>query len=315
MYGSYNRIFVALESAGFLILPDDYDIAHDDDDDDDDDDGQMDYSSFHPCPDRYVKGCLKMNISVKTKIETLLLDNKELQESTLPAVDVHYLYLIDNLCKLLESCDPGVFIDKCASLMASYNYNIPLFSDEVLKVFSEYHNVPVMLRYLMCYCTWCDLSVVAKLLETCDYPEGVRLLQQFKHMIDFTKTIMEYPISNVDSSMVLPQNISYAMMVTKYESVNCPLSLKHIEMIKSLITERCGITFISCQFLAITNDFQDFHWLIPERIVQLIVDKVEENSSYFHHSGLKELSIYPYANSRNLFITDLSTDSSSGKVR
>ena len=59
----------------------------------------------------------------------------------------------------MESCDPGVFIDKCATLMASYIHDIPLFSDETLKDLGRYHNVSVMLRYLMCYFSWYDLSI------------------------------------------------------------------------------------------------------------------------------------------------------------
>ena len=295
-----------------MSLPDDYDITlHDDDDDD----GQIYYSSFYSSLNQYVKGCLKMNLSVK--IKPTLPDYKELKEAESLDVNIHYLYIIDNLCKLLESCDPGMFIDKCSSLMANYNHNITLYSDEVLKEFGEYHNVPIMLRYLMCYCTWCDLSVILKLLEICDYPNGMRLLQNFKHVIDFTKPITEFPISNPDSLMIPSESSPYTVMVTKYELVNSPLSLKHIEVIKSLITEKCEITFISCQFLATTNDSQVFHWLIPKSVAPLIVDKVQEHSSYLHKSGIKELCIYPYitGDNRNFLFTALPTDSNIENVR
>ena len=266
----------------------------------------MDHLSFHSCPNQYIKDCLKMSISVKNKMQTLFPDNKKPQESTLPDIDIHYLYLIDYLCKLMESCDPGVFIDKCASLMASYHYNIPLFSDEILKEFSEYHNVPVMLRCLMCYCTWCDLCVILKLLETYDCQDGVKLLQKFKHTIDFTKPITKYPITTTDPPVIVSEKSPYTVMVVKYEPVNFPLSLKHIEMIKSLITEICEITYISCQFLATANDFQEFYWLIPKSVALLIVDKIQKNSSYLYKSGIKELLIYP---GNNLVSTsDLSTD-------
>ena len=286
-----------------MSLPDNYDITLDGDD------GQMDHSLFSPSLDQYVKGCLNMNLSFK--IQPTLPDYKEPKEFD---VNIHYLYLIDNLCKLLESCDPGVFIDRCASLMASYNHNITLYSDEVLKEFGEYHNVPIMLRYLMCYCTWCDLSVVLKLLEICDYPDGVRLLQNFKHMIDFTKPITEYPVSSL---MIPSESSPYTIMVTKYELVNSPLSLNHIEVIKSLITEKCEITFISCQFLT-TNDFQVFHWLIPKSVAPLIMDKFQEHSSYLHKSGIKEFYIYPYItgdNRKTFLITALPTDSNIENVR
>ena len=248
----------------------------------------------------------------------MLPDYKELHKSKLPDVDIHYLYLITNLCKLIESCDPGVFIDKCASLMASYKYNIPLFSGETLKKFSEYHHAPVMLRYLLCYCTWCDLSIVIKFFEICDYPEGIKLLQKFKHMIDFTEPITEYSVSNPESLMTPSINSPHTVMVTKYEPVNCLLSLKHIEMLKSLITEKCEITFISCQFLAAANDFQEFYWLIPKSVVPLLMERIQENTRYLHIIGLKDLSVYPCItndNKRNLLFTDLSTDSNIERVR
>ena len=252
-----------------------------------------------------------MNLSVKNTVQTLLAEYKKLQEPTLQDIDICYLQLFDNLCKLMESCDPGVFIDRCASLMASYNYNIPLFSDELLKELSEYHNVPAMLRYLMCYCTWCDLSIALKLFEIYNHPDGVKLLQKFRHMIDFTKPITEYPVHNPDSLLVPSENSPHTIMVTKYEPVNCPLSLKHIEMIKSLIAEKCVITFISCQFLSTTNDFQEFYWLIPKSVVPLIADKVKKSNSDLYKSGIKALSFYPGDN----LISGLSADSNVGKVR
>ena len=126
---------------GFLNLPDD-DITLDDGEDNDD---QMDHSSFHPCLDQYVKSCLNMNLSVKNKrLLSLPADYKGLKKTKLPDVNIQYLYFIDELCKLMESCDPAVFIEKCANLMASNHHNITLFSDKVLKEFGEF------IMYLLC---------------------------------------------------------------------------------------------------------------------------------------------------------------------
>ena len=132
-----------------MNLPDDCDVMLDEDEDSND---HINHS-FHPCVEHYVKSCLKMNISVKGKMWHVLIDHKELKETKLANVNIQYLYLIDELCKLMESCDPRVFTDKCTSLMASDIHSIPLFSDKALKDFSEYHNVSIMLRYLMCYFT------------------------------------------------------------------------------------------------------------------------------------------------------------------
>lgn len=281
----------ALQFGGFLKLPDDYDIALDDNEYEDNDDGQVHYSSFYPYFYQYVlKDCVKMNLSIKNKPQPI--PDEKVSKS--PDITIQYLCLIDDLCKLTESCDPGVFIDKCATLMASYIHNIPLFSDEVLKNFREYLNVSVLLRYLMCYFTWCDLSVIIKLLEICDYPDGVRLLQKFKHQIDFTMPMMDYPISYPHSLMLPSENSPYTVMVTAYELESSLVSLKHMEVIKSLITEKCEITFISCQFLGISDDTQHFHWLIPKSIASFLVINVEKNWTFLNKSGIKNFSIHPH---------------------
>ena len=297
-------------------MPDDYVITLDDDDDNDKDadqnvGGEIDHKPFHPYLDQYVKNCLKMNLSIKSIMQPVLPDHKELK---LPDVNIQYLCLIDDLCKLMESCDPGVFIDKCGSLMASYSLNISLFSDEVLKEFDEHHNASIMLRYLMCYCTWCDLSIVLKLLEICNYPNGIKLLQKFKCMIDFNKSITEYPISFPYSLMTPVDTSHFAVMVTRYEPDFFPIPLKYIEVIKSLITEKCEITFISCQFLGVATDSQAFHWLIPKSVVALIASKVKENCNYLQRNGIKKLFIYPLFANDILSCAAISIDSNVEKV-
>ena len=160
----------------------------------------------------------------------------------------------------MESCDPVVFTDKCASLMASDSHNIALFSDELLKHFSKYDNVSVILRYLMCYFTWYNLSVLQKLLEICDLPDCLELLEEFKQQIEFTKPITEHPICNLNPLIILSDTSPFTVMATQCEANYSPLSFKHVKAIKSLITKTCKITSISCQFL--TNDLQVFYWLI-----------------------------------------------------
>ena len=265
-----------------MILPDDYDITTDDDNDDD---CQMDrFSSL----DQYVNSYLKMNLTLKSKIHCSYS-----KESISPDISIQYLHLINGLCKLMESCDSMVFIDKCASLMASDSHNIALFSDKLLKDFRECDNVSVTLRYLMCYFTWYDLSVVQKLLEICNYPDCTKLLEEFKYQIDYTKSITEYPIFNSNSLMIPSDTSFYTLMATQYEPEHSPLSFTHVKEVKSLITKTCEITSISCQFLTKANDLQVFYWLIPKTIVPLMVSKVQHNCDHLQKSGIKELSIYP----------------------
>ena len=261
-------------------------------DEDEDSDDHIIYS-LHPCIDHYVKSCLKMNISVKGKKQHLLTEHIELKETKLPDVNIQYFYLIDELCKLMESCNPGVFTDKCAGLMASDIHNIPLFSDKVIKDFGKYHNVSIMLRYLMCYFSWCDLSVIQQLLKTCGYPDGVRLLNKFKHQIYYTRQFTEYPIPSPHSVMIPSDASPYTVMAIWYKPEHFSLSLRHIEVVKSVITESCEVTPICCQFLATkTVDYQIFHWLIPKSVVSLMVRKAQENCSYLRKHGIQAMSVF-----------------------
>ena len=283
-------LILALASAGFLNLSDDCEIIPDEDEDGDD----HTEHSFHTCLDHYVNSCLKMNLSFKGKMQRSLTDHKELKEIKLPDINIQYLYLIDDLCKLIESCDPGVFTDKCASLMASDVHNIPFFGDDkFVKDFGEYHNVSIMLRYLMCYFTWCDLSMIQELLETCGYPDGVRLLKRFKHQIECTRQFTEYAIPNSHSLMIPSDSSPYTLMVTQYESAHTLLSYKQIEVIKSVISESCEIKPICCYFLAKAMDYHFFHWLIPKSVAPLVAKKAQENCSYLHEHCIKDMFIFP----------------------
>ena len=235
-----------------------------------------------------------MNLSVKGKIQCLLTDHKELKETKLPDMNIQYLCLIDDLCELIESCDPGVFTDKCASLMVSDVHNIPFFGDDYfVKDFGEYHNVTIMLRYLMCYFTWCDLSMIQELLETCGYPDGVRLLKKFNHQIECTRQFTEYAIPSSHSLMIPSDSSPYTVMVTQYKSEHISLSLKHIEVIKSVISESCEIKPVCCYFLAKAIDYHFFHWLIPKSVAPMVARKAQENCIYLHKHGIEDMSIFP----------------------
>ena len=94
--------------------------------------------------------------------------------------------------------------------------------------------------------------------------------------------------------MIPSESSPYTVMATHYELEHSSLSLKHIEMIKSLITKKCEVTFHSCQFLAMATDSKVFHWLILKSMAPLILSKVQENWSYLYKNGFKKLSIYPY---------------------
>ena len=289
-------MFIVLQSAGFLYLPDDYDITALDEDDVNSDslnsDGLANHSFSHFFLDSYVNSCLKMNVSVKKQVQPLLpmqnvLLSVDYNTEILISTINQYLYLVDNLCKLMESYDPGVFLDKFSSLMASDVHNIPLFSSDFLKKLDDYRDVSVMLRYLMCYFTWCDLSTVMELFKLCNYPDGVKLLLEFNDQVKFTK-----PIANYSESLVVPSESStYTVMAIFTDMIFIPWAIRKIKL---RICRICEITFISCQFLGIAYDFKVLYWLIPKSIASLILSKAQENWRHLYNCGIRKLSIYGY---------------------
>ena len=81
-----------------------------------------------------------MNIFMKQKFLTSP-DSKELTDvkrSNSLNVNIQYLHLMDVIYKLLESHDPSLFVQKCASLMASNTHNIALFSSNFLQQLNGY---------------------------------------------------------------------------------------------------------------------------------------------------------------------------------
>ena len=289
-------MFIVLQSAGFLYLPGDYDITALDEDDVNSDslnsDDQADHSFSHFFLDYYINICLKMNVSVKKQVQPLLL-----MQNILLVADYNtkilinrYLYLVDNLCKLMESCDPGVFLDKCSNLMASDAHNIPLFSSDFLKEIDDYCDVSVMLRYLMCYFTWCDLSTVVELLKTCNYPGGVEMLQKFNDWVKVTEPA-NYHVFIPESLMIPSGSSTYTVMVILTEMITIPWN---IERIKLKLYRICKITLIACQFLGMDYDSKVLYWLIPKSVASLILSKAQENWEDLYIYGIRKLSIYGY---------------------
>ena len=214
-------------------------------------------------------------------------------------VDVQYLYLMDTLCKLLESHDPRVFIDKCASLMASDTHNITLFSKRFIKQLSEQNNTAIILKNLFCYSSWCDHLVIKKLLEICDFSEGQRLLEQFESQIDFTLPITHFPISVPSSHMIPSESSDYTVMTTQCVQEHSLLSLEHIRVVKSLITGITDMNDTCCQFLAKRDNPVMLFWLIPRITVSLISTKMQEKYNHLHESGITEILFHPIIASPN----------------
>jgi len=295
LYSKHVRVVldVAFESAGFTTIPealcDDVDSTETE---------SLTLSQFYL--DKFgINNFLGMNISIQSERQqfvTLPGYDEVIKKFDPSNVDIQYLYLMDTLCKLLESHDPRVFIDRCASLMASDTHNITLFSDEFIKKLNECGNTAVMLKSIMCYSTWCDHSVLKKLLqgsESCDFSEGLRLLEQFENQIDFTLPIIHFPISVPSSHMIPSESSDCTVMITQCLQEHSLLSLEHIRVVKSLITEITDMNDTCCQFLAKKDKPFILFWLVPRSVVSFINTKLQDSYDHLYENGITEVAFYP----------------------
>lgn len=286
----YDTLVNALSVAGYTSLPDSFELMQDDDSD------SIETNVWQSSPDKH--SFLNMNLSTGSRKQQFLTlpDSKELKDSRQfkpTNVNIQYLYLMDTMYKLLESHDTSVFIDKCAGLMASDTHKIALFSKEFLQQLNECGDMFIILKFLVCYSTWCDYSVVKRLLEICKCSVGLELLKQFESQINFTLPITHFPIS-VPSSLMIPSDSSdFTIMTTQCVQEYTLLSLKHIKNVKSLISKVCDVNDICCQLMAKKDNPVILFWLVPKSLVSLIGTKVQECYDDLRTSGIIEVAFYP----------------------
>ena len=204
------------------------------------------------------------------------------------------IYVLDNLIELLQLAVEEVF-ETVNSLMASKTHHIKLFSTDFIECLKEYVDATEALRTLFPYSNWCDHSILRWLLENCKCSEGLKLLDTFDTQIDFTLPIKHYPLPAYQSSYMTPDVSSvHTVLTIRCEHQLSSLSLQHVGVVKSAILQAFDITDHACVLLTATNHTSAvFYWLIPQNIVALICNKVQEHSVYLYENKILEISVYP----------------------
>ena len=205
-----------------------------------------------------------------------------------------YFDLVDNLSELLQLAMKDVY-EAVDNLMASESHHIKLFSTNFIECLKECVNPTEVLRILFPYSNWYDHSVLRWLLESCNCPKDLKLLNTFDTQIDFTLPIKDYPLPIYHSSYMTPDvSSTHTILTIRYEQQFSSLSLQHVRVLKSAILKAFDITDHACILLTATNYTSAvFYWLIPQNIVELISNKVQQHSAYLYHNKILEISVYP----------------------
>jgi len=226
----------------------------------------------------------------------LLPSYLKIMEKFIPSnLILHYLDMIDTLIDWLQSVVPNKILKSLDSIMASDIYGIKYFSTKFVNRLKNYTTTTALLRILLPYTNWYDHSIIRELVEACDCPEGIKLLDEFDSRIDDTLPIKAFPIPKpLKHLLKFEVTSTHTVMTVKCKQQLSSLSLKDIGVLKSLMRSKFGITKHACVLLAVDNDDSaKFYWLIPRSIEPLISNAVEKLSSYLYDNELLEVKIDP----------------------
>ena len=203
------------------------------------------------------------------------------------SVDLLFLYLIDQVNKLLQTYKFEL-VELCDSLKASDVHNINLFPADYMKELSKCDG---MLMKLSSYFTWSNHSVL-KALAGCS-SEAVKLLDEFDSKLDPLQSVTSYPIPCLYSNMIPSDTSTYTILAVRCKVELYECSLQYVYDVQSVMIEKCDITQHCLQLLAVRSDPTILYWIIPKCVVDLINTNVPLHSEYLYSRGILEVLVYP----------------------
>ena len=208
--------------------------------------------------------------------------------------------VVNQVTKLVQSCDPKLLIEQCKSLKCSDVHDIRFFSEDQLNQLKEYRSTPLFLQELSHLWSWSNHSVLRVLVGFCD--EAIRLLDEFDCQLDPLEPIMSYAVSKE-----APINLTtHAILEIKCNGSDIQdFSLQNAMDISSLIINKCNISQYCLKLLMATQGFITLHWSIPKCVMYLINARVQQRCSYFHKKGVLEVVVHPCVRINTSGIPDL----------
>jgi len=207
-------------------------------------------------------------------------------------VHIAFLLLIDQVSKLLQSCDVKKFIEQCENLMACEQESIKLFSNDQIEILSQYNSTLSLLRSLSCFFTWNNHSILRMLLNELS-SEALQLMDEFDSRVDPLQSVLSYPIPCFSSDMIPVDTSTHTILAIRCDQELYKSTLQYVYDMQSLMMEKCDITQHCLQLLAVRNNPAILYWTIPTCVIKLISNYVPQHSEYLYSKGVLEVLVYP----------------------
>ena len=207
-------------------------------------------------------------------------------------VHIAFLFLIDQVSELLQSCDVKKLVERCGNIMASDQQNIKLHSDDQIEKLNKCSNALSLFWSLNYFFTWSNHSILRMLL-TESSSEALQLLDEFNSRLDPKQSAASYPIPYFLSDMIPDDTSTHTILAIRCDQELYEVTLQYVYDMQSLIVDKCGITQHCLQLLAIRSDPTVIYWTIPKCVVNIISSQVTENSEHLYSKGVLEVLVYP----------------------
>ena len=210
-----------------------------------------------------------------------------------------FSYITEQVIKLFKSHDPKVLVEELEVIMASDKHDIKFLSDDQVEQLKEYSSTRLLLHELSHLWSWSNHSMLRVLVESCD--KAIKLLDEFDCHLDPFQPIKSYPMFEI-----MPPNATTHTIL----SVKCNkgiLTLQDVFNMCSYVMNKCAVTHYCPQLLATeyTQNFSTIYWSIPKCVMNLVIRKALQHSSYFYDMGIIEVVVYPDTHIITGKVTDL----------
>ena len=202
-------------------------------------------------------------------------------------IESEFYYITKHVIELLSYCHPILLIKRCRQLMASEIHKIKLFSMAYVNKLKSFKTTSAILKMLSVQWTWSNFSVLTHLADFSRL--AVTLLEEFNLRIVLSYPIASYPFP----SLVVPFNDNnYTFLIFQCKD-NIKDSLRLVNDMQSILTEKCEITQHALQLLGVQSVPIKLQWMIPLNVVDLINRKINQHLQCFASKGIIAILIYP----------------------
>ena len=193
----------------------------------------------------------------------------------------------------MSTADVTFLANKCGTLMASDEYQIPLFTPEFMDKLINCTYPFLFKMYLLPYMSWYDCSILKQLINFCNNKGALKMIDHFLNSLDYNKPIISYDIPEFTQLLIPLVNSHYTLLATKHNASISEFTLSYVKCIKESLISGLEITDYAIQLIAIHTKSCCIYWLIPNQVRPLVALKLSQFQLQLWDQGIILTRLFP----------------------